>query len=138
MHVDLEATLALKSAVKFVSNNATEGDGGAIHGASAGNVSLVNTTFERNHAKGRGGGVVLLLYHEASIDGCYFHGNTGSNGGGLWSGTGFGEMIITDSVFEENFAGARMSAWHSQQDHYLYQIVDGGQPNVSASLSTFT
>lgn len=110
-HVDMSAALNLSAAtVTFVANEAIGGDGGAIHGASLEKMTMANANFFNNSARGRGGGMTLLMYEDAVIDECVFNNNTGLRGGGMWIGTGFGDINILNSTFNNNIAGAKFFA----------------------------
>lgn len=128
MHVDLAASLDLSAAaVIFLGNEATEGDGGAIHGGSVKGMTITNSTFVNNRAMGRGGGITLLMYQDALIDGCVFYDNTCLNGGALWIGTGFGDINIVHSTFRGNFAGERfLLACREQRFGTFGRYVQGG------------
>lgn len=68
-------------------------------------VDLVAVNFTSNTAEG-GGGVALIGTRGATVQGCSFHRNHGTDGGGIYSSSGLGTIInISESTFANNFAG---------------------------------
>lgn len=104
VHVVSEAVLTMRG-VNFTGNKAVLGDGGALYGSSAGEVELVDLTFTSNEAKDRGGGIVFFLGEGLIIERCIFSKNKGSNGGGAWLGTSYGDVDIVGSEFIDNLSG---------------------------------
>lgn len=68
-------------------------------------IPLANVQFTSNHAE-RGGGVALYGIKDAMFDECLFHGNSGTDGGGMSSFFVRGTMEINNCTFSNNFAGA--------------------------------
>jgi hypothetical protein len=105
-------------------------------------LKLVNCLFENNHApldgssQDDGGGAFYgELLQRIDIGGCTFRGNSGSNGGALYS-LGSREINIVDSVFEDNAAiGSGGNPGNGGNGGALG--VDGGERRVDICRTRF-
>lgn len=94
----------------FTGNEALAGGGGGVFCGNEVLVTLTGANFISNQAEG-GGGLALLGVRQAVIENCLFQGNTGTDGGGLYTSASVGySIIVLDCVFSGNVAGARLPA----------------------------
>ncbi len=93
-----------------ISGNKANEDGGGIFIDDDARLALtvVNTTISGNTALGDGGGVFFdyLNSNGASFNFCTIAGNSGDNGGGIYSNTGYygGAVSIQNSIIGDNTA----------------------------------
>ncbi|MCH2144501.1 MAG: right-handed parallel beta-helix repeat-containing protein [Phycisphaerales bacterium] len=92
----------------FFEGNDAQSNGGAVHAAYSGNISLNNCEFARNRAGDRGGGVYVIGHPEAPtsvvIRNCVLEGNTAKgDGGGIESRTA--TVTIDACSISGNIAG---------------------------------
>jgi predicted outer membrane repeat protein len=85
---------------KFIGNEATGGDGGAMHVEDC--FSMTNNVFEDNSASNYGGGI----YASGEVIGhaCLFNRNSAKSGGAIYSAIIANNARITDSIFTNNKA----------------------------------
>eukprot|EP00752_Nemacystus_decipiens_P012244 g10853.t1 len=92
-------------------SNTVPGSGGGFYGGSCDKVVLKDAIFRNNHATWGGAMALVSCGEDATVRGfaatttaCTFDGNEASDGGGIYSASGFD--LISDSTFANNVAAS--------------------------------